>query len=172
MRSKMALIVPVHLGRVLAVAGFFVRKRRFLRCLSELEREFLTIGETHCSFLESKTQVTAFILLDVRAISLLRGLLILLNPFSLDAYDVLRRAFLETWYLQFALRFLSNQSQAQKWLHEDASSWQPKYSELNDFFLKRLGGDPKFGTEYGQLTTLAHPTLQSTKQSCAIATLR
>ena len=152
--------------------GLIVDSERAITCLDELEREFLRVGAEKCKCLEEPGQLSAFLRLGVRAVSLLRGMLRLLDENTLDSFDSVRRAFLETWQLQFEFRLADSATRAGKWFEGIASSWSADRNKLGDF-VQNLGRDrPNYGREYGDLSELAHPTAQATVNSCAVATAR
>lgn len=145
---------------------------RALLCLDELEREFLRVGGERCTCLEEQSQLSAFLRLGVRAVSLLRGLLSLLQPGTLDSFDAVRRAFLETWQLQFEFRIAESVSKTARWFQGQGNSWSSNPGIIADF-IEGLGHDrPEYGREYGDLSGLAHPTEPATVNSCAIASSR
>lgn len=151
---------------------FTVKQNRAVECLDELEREFLRVGADRCRCLEEPSQLTAFLRLGVRVVSLLRGMLPLLSPDTLDSFDTVRRAFLETWQLQFEFRLVSSEEKVRRWFEGRSESWSPDPKKIADF-VEGLGRNPpKYGKEYGDLSKLAHPTAEATANSCAIATAR
>jgi hypothetical protein len=143
------------------------------KCLSELENEYLRIGTEHCDFLEQRTQLSAFLQLGIRAVSLLRGMLRILEPDFLDSYDPIRRAFIETWQLEYQFRLRDGTSNAQKWLQGDGGSWRPDFQMLEESNGRLNLEQGQFAREFNLLSEVAHPTLTAAQNSCAIAsTLR
>ena len=51
-------------------------------CLDELEQEYLKAGSDHCKGLEDHSQLSAFLMVGIRSICLLRGMLRLSDPQS------------------------------------------------------------------------------------------
>lgn len=152
--------------------ALIVQPGRVLACLNELEREFLRVGAEKCRCLEEPSQLSAFLRLGVRAVSLVRGMLPLLGPNTLDSFDAVRRAFLETWQLQFEFRLTGSSEKTARWFEDQGRSWAPDPQKIADF-IESLGRKrPKFGREYGDLSELAHPTAKATANSCAVATTR
>ena len=141
-------------------------------CIDEVEREFLRVGADECKCLKDTSQLSAFLRLGVRADSLLRGMLPLLENDTLDSYDALRRAYYETWLLQFEFRLRSSSGKVARWFQGQADAWRPDPQRLAAF-IETLGRNrPPYGREYGELSELAHPTAQATENSCAVATKR
>lgn len=140
--------------------------------LDELENVFLRVGAERCKCLEEASQHSAFLRLGVRAVSLLRGMLPLLRSDTLDSYDAVRRAFLETWQLQFEFRLTSGGPKVAKWFAGQPGSWNLDFGRTANF-IESLGRErPQYGREYGDLSELAHPTAAATANSCAVASVR
>ena len=152
--------------------NFPLDKERALSCLYELETEYLRVGTERCKSLEDRTQLSAFLLLGVRAVSLLRAMLRLLQPDTLDAYDAVRRTFIETWQLQFEFRLGDSASKVQKWFQGDAESWKSDKHKLERYMERRAPGPAGYGREFGELSEVTHPTYKASENSCAIATIR
>src|ERR1700681_3591996 len=85
-------------------------------CLDELEQEYLKVGIDHCKRLEDHNQLSAFLMVGIRSICLLRGMLRLSDPQFLDSYDSVRRSFIESWQLQFEFKLRDSTQKAQKWI--------------------------------------------------------
>ena len=143
-------------------------------CLDELEREFLRVGADRCNRLEKQCQLSAFLRLGLRSISLLRGMHVLLSQCILDSHDAVRRAFLESWELQFEFRKKCSSTRALKWLLgvDKSNSWKADRKKLADFVASLGASAPNFGREWGELTELAHPTAQATENSITIVLAR
>lgn len=96
----------------------------------------------------------------------------MLGPDTLDSFDAVRRAFLESWQLQFEFRLTGSSEKTARWFDGQGGSWSPDPQKIADF-IESLGRKrPKYGREYGDLSELAHPTAQATVNSCAVATTR
>src|SRR5437868_5730676 len=93
------------------------------RCLDELEQEYLRVGIEECEGLEDHSHLSAFLMVGIRSVCLLRGMLHLAHPEFLDSYDSVRRSFIESWQLQFQFKLRASTAKAQKWL-EGQSEWQ------------------------------------------------
>jgi hypothetical protein len=114
------------------------------QCLDELEHVYLGIGIERCKGLEDHSQLSAFLMLGIRSVCLLRGMLRLADAHFLDAYDCVRRSFIESWQLQFEFKLLDSSAKAQKWL-EGKPEWQADRKKLEAAIAKLLGGKGDFG---------------------------
>jgi hypothetical protein len=85
-------------------------------CLDELGQEYLKVGIDHCNRLEDHSQLSAFLMVGIRSVCLLRGMLRLSETQFLDSYDSVRRSFIESWQLQFEFKLRDSTAKAQKWL--------------------------------------------------------
>ena len=142
-------------------------------CLAELEDEYLQVGIDQCKGLDDQTQLSAFLQMGIRSISLLRAMLALAEPHYLDAYDSVRRAFMEAWQLQFEFRLRDSGTKVQQWFRCAPKSWNANKTKLEAFISKRDGGNAGFGREWGELSEMAHPTLAAVVNSVAVtSTLR
>ncbi len=137
-------------------------------CLDELEHEYLRLGIEHCKGLEDHSQLSAFLLVGIRSICLLRGMLRLADAQFLDSYDSVRRSFIESWQLQFEFKLRDSTAKAQKWL-EGQPVWQADRKKLEAVIEKLQGGEAGFTREWSGLSEMAHPTLDATRNSVAIA---
>lgn len=137
-------------------------------CLDELEYEYLKVGVEHCKGLEDHSHLSSFLMLGIRSICLLRGMLRLADPQFLDAYDSVRRSFIESWQLQFEFKLRDSVAKTQKWL-EGQQEWQADRRKLEGLIAKLQGGPAGFAREFGDLSEMAHPTLQATVNSVSIA---
>jgi hypothetical protein len=138
-------------------------------CLDELETEYLRIGIESCKGLEDHSQLSAFLMLGIRSVCLLRGMLRLGDPQFLDTYDSARRSFIESWQLQFEFKLRDSATKAQKWLEGVPDSWKPEIGKLEALVKKLQGGQAGFGREWGGLSELAHPSVQAAINSVSIA---
>ena len=107
-----------------------LRAEQAMACIDELEREFLRVGANECNCLQDTSQLSAFLRLAVRADSLLRGMLLLLSDGTLDSYDAVRRAYYETWCLQFEFRLKSSSGKVARWFQGQADAWKPDPQRL------------------------------------------
>jgi hypothetical protein len=136
-------------------------------CLDELKQEYLMVGIDNCKGFEDHSQLSAFLLLGIRSTCLLRGMLHLADPQFLDAYDCVRRSFIESWQLQFEFKLRDATAKAQKWL-EGQPEWQADRKKLEAAIAKLLGGKGDFTREWSELSGLAHPTFDATVNSVSI----
>lgn len=137
-------------------------------CLDELEYQYLGTGIEHCKGFEDHSQLSAFLLLGVRSICLLRAMLRLADPQFLDSYDSVRRSFIESWQLQFEFKLRESSAKAQKWL-ERQPVWQADRKKLESVITKLHGGQAGFTREWSGLSEMAHPTFEATANSVSIA---
>src|ERR1700676_3676656 len=137
-------------------------------CLDALEQEYLKVGIDHCNKLEDHSQLSAFLMVGIRSICLLRGMLRLSDPQFLNSYDSVRRSFIESWQLQFEFKLRDSTARAQKWL-ERQPEWQADRKKLEAVIKKLCGEEGGFTREWAGLSELAHPTLDATVNSVAIA---
>jgi len=138
------------------MTNFTLDKEKARCCLYELETEYLRVGGEKCKNLEERTQLSAFLLLGIRSVSLLRAMLHLLRPDTLDAYDAVRRAFLECWQLQFDFRLPDSASKVQKWFQGNADTWKSDKRKLELYMEKKAAGPAGFGREFSELSELTH----------------
>jgi hypothetical protein len=138
-------------------------------CLDELESEYLKIGIEQCKGLEDHSQLSAFLILGIRSICLLRGMLRLADPQFLDAYDTVRRSFIECWQLQFEVNLRESATKAQKWLEGVNDAWKVDRAKLEALIAKLQGGQAGFAREWGELSAMSHPTFDAARNSVAIA---
>lgn len=143
-----------------------------LRCTEELERELLRIGRERCDHLRQESQLSAVVFLLLRVISLFRSMVELLRNDSLDAFDAVRRAFLEGWLLAFQFRRRESADDAARWLARRPDSWNPRIGQLEEYARTRGHGAPNLGRDYGDLSELAHPTRSAAENSVALVTAR
>jgi len=137
--------------------------------LDELESEYLRVGIENCGGLEDHSQLSAFLILGIRSICLLRGMLRLADPQFLDAYDSVRRSFVESWQLQFEFKIRDSNAKAQKWLEGVPDTWNADRAKLEGLIEKLQGGKAGFGREWGELSEMTHPTFQAAVNSVSIA---
>jgi hypothetical protein len=137
-------------------------------CLDELEYQYLGNGIEQCKGFEDHTQLSAFLMLGIRSVCLLRGMLRLADPQFLDAYDCVRRSFVECWQLQFEFKLKDATAKAQKWL-ERQPEWNADRKKLEAVIAKLQGGDAGFVREWSGLSEMSHPTFDATANSLSIA---
>src|SRR4051812_4783729 len=128
-------------------------------CLNELGAEYLRVGADSCENMQDGSQLSAFLLLGIRSISLCHGLRLLWKQSWLDSFDVTRRAFLEACYLLYEFRLKDSEKKTKLWLQGAKDSWSPRFKKWEELVL--VEGPPAFGPEYGEFSELAHPTIQA-----------
>jgi hypothetical protein len=138
-------------------------------CLDELEQEYLSCGIAICEGFEDHTQLSAFLMLGIRSIGLLRGMMHLAHPEFLDSYDVVRRAFIESWQLQLELKLCRSSAKAQKWLEAQPNAWKVDRELIEELVVRLHGERAGFAREWGELSEMCHPTFQAVVNSIAIA---
>jgi len=143
-----------------------------LRCLDETERELLRVGEQRCGFLRQESQLTAVILLLLRCVSLFRSMVGEFRSERLDAFDAVRRAFLEGWNLAFQFRMTNAAGEAARWLARQPNSWSADIGRLEEYARGRGHGAPNLGRDYGELSGLALPTPDAAENSAALIVRR
>jgi hypothetical protein len=146
-----------------------VDKRKALAILDELEAEYLRLGTTLCNKLTDESQLSAFLLLGLRSTSLLKSVLLLIQPTTaLAGCDAVERAFLEASHLQLEFRFLDSKKKVDEWFASKSDSWKSDKGKLNSFFQAQRGTG--FGREYGDFSVSTHPTVDACRSSVAIVT--
>jgi hypothetical protein len=93
----------------------------------------------------------------------------LADPQFLDACDSVRRSFIESWQLQFELKFRDSATKAQKWLEGQPDTWKVDRAKLEALIAKLQDGKGDFAREWGELSEMSHPTMQATVNSVSIA---
>jgi hypothetical protein len=137
--------------------------------LDELEAEYLRLGAALCNHLRDDSQLSAFLLLGLRATSLLKSVLLLIQPTgALAGCDAVERAFLESSQLQLEFRFLDSKTKVAEWFAGNRDSWKSDKGKLNSFFQAQKGAG--LGREYGDFSESAHPTVAACRSSVAIVT--
>ena len=138
--------------------------------LRESEAELLKIGIAKCNGFHDQTQLSAVIFLLLRATSLFRSGLSILANGPLDAYDAVRRAYLETWLLAYEFRLEGSQPKTARWHNRIPKSWSPDF-QLIEAYTKAQGiTEPMLGKDYGGLSEAAHPTKSAAENSFATIT--
>lgn len=115
------------------------------KCLDEVEQELLRVGEERCDFLQAQNQLSAVILLLLRAASLFRSMAKLLRSEELDAFDAVRRFFLESWHLAFQFRMENSKGEVGRWLARMPKSWSADIDQLEKYARRRGQNAPNLG---------------------------
>ena len=136
-------------------------------CLDEIDAELFKVADSDdCQRFHKDTQLTAIVLLLMRASSLMRPLLSLFEQLELDAFDAVLRAWEETWYMAHELRLSASADKSAAWLRKDKDTWSAKIGVLVEFAKKRGHPGPNIGRDYGLLSELAHPTRTAAEKLC------
>jgi hypothetical protein len=106
---------------------------QIFKCLDEVEQELLRVGRDRCDFLRWENQLSAVILLLLRSASLFRAMTKLLHSVELDAFDAVKRAFLESWQLAFQFRLDNARGEVGIWLARTADSWSADIGRLEAY---------------------------------------
>jgi hypothetical protein len=138
-------------------------------CLTEIDRAlFKTADHEDCQRFHKDSQLTAVLLLLIRCSSLLRALLTVFTSGETDSFQVVLRAFEESWYLAHYLRFAENGGLAARWLAGENKTWSADLGALMDFARERGLPDPNMGRDYGRLSEVAHPTWAGAENSVTL----
>ena len=128
--------------------------------LKESEAELLRVGTTQCDRMRDESQLSAVVFLLIRATSLFRSVLSILHngQLGLDAFDAVRRAYLESWLLAFEFRLHQSQSKTVLWHRGKDKSWSASLQVLVKYARSQGIEEPMLGHDYGGLSKVAHPT--------------
>jgi hypothetical protein len=142
--------------------------RTFAGFLDEAEAEILKLIDSKRIGASDHSQLAAVLFLLIRASSLLRASLSILEWGRLDAYDAVRRAYWEAWALAFEFRLAESQPKAAKW-HEDQKKFgEPDIKKIEDFMKLQGIASPLLGKDYGGLSEVAHPTKSAAVNSMVV----
>lgn len=142
-------------------------------CLDEIERALFRVADHgDCQRFHLDTPLTAVVLLLLRCSSLLRSLLALFRSGEADAFQVVLRAFEESWYLAHYLRFAEHSGRAARWLAGENDSWSADLGTLMTFARERGLPNPSMGRDYGRLSEVAHPTKSAAMNSVTLCGAR
>lgn len=142
--------------------------------LAELTEELLRRG--HESMLaDDKSQPTACLLIALRAASLLHGMASVLKPDTLDSFDTLTRAHIETRDLLQTFRF-DDQGARDKigywFVGAKDNAWKADHSKCDEF-LTRLGANGlQSSTNWSKLSVFSHPTKYAAENSAVVIVSR
>jgi hypothetical protein len=136
--------------------------------LDEVEVELLRIGTAKCNCLRDQSQLSAVIFLLIRAGSLLRSVLSILDNGRLDAGDAIRRAYLETWLLAFEFRLEGSQPKTILWHQGRKDAWRLALKKIEAYTRSQGIKEPMLGKDYGGLSGVAHPTRSAAENSVAL----
>lgn len=144
------------------------------QCLDEAERElFRVANDESCQKFQNDSQLTAVLLLLLRACSLLRSMsLVVQREDLLDGFHLIARGYEETWNIAHDLRLSAHSSRAAKWLAEQNDSWAAKLKVVIDFAVGRGHKNPTLNRDYGLLSELSHPTRSAANNSVTLCAVR
>lgn len=147
---------------------------QILQCLDEVERELFRVADhAECQRFHKSSQLSAVLLLLLRASSLHRSMLRLLQTKDLeDGFHLVARGFEETWNLAHDFRLRLHGTRAMTWFAGKDKSWSAKIGALVDFAVGRGHREPTLGRDYGLLSELAHPTRSAAENSVTLCGVR
>jgi hypothetical protein len=143
---------------------------RFRGFLFELESALCSVAAKDCEGLQKDCQLSAVIFNFLRATSLFRAALSLLESGLMDASDGVRRACWEALMLGYELRLKESQSHAARWHYEKNKHSDIDLSAIKSF--EKSNGLPssKYGSDYGGLSEVTHPTKAAAENSFVTVT--
>lgn len=139
--------------------------------LNELEAEYLRLGSTLCNNLTDETPLSAFLLLGLRSITLLKAMLLLIQASTImAACDAVERAFLEAIHLQLEFRFrdAATAHKIAEWFAKKFGGWKSDRAKLNVYMQAQKG--TAFQREYSDYSEAAHPTVDACRSFVALVT--
>jgi hypothetical protein len=137
----------------------------FQRYLFELESALSLIGIRDCQDLQDRTQLSAVIYTLLRATSLFRATLVLLEAGLMDASDVTRRAYWEAWMLGYEFRLEDSVRHAKLWHQEKHKHGIPEVSRVKSYEEGHGIKASTYGSAYGGLSEISHPTKSAAENS-------
>jgi hypothetical protein len=147
--------------------------KQFDACLNEIDSAIFRLSDhDDCERFNKDSQLSAVVLLLVTCSSLLRSLMIIFRSDAVDAFQVVVRAFEESWYLAHYLRFAENSGRAARWLAGENDSWSADLGALMDFAKERGLPNPSMGRDYGRLSEVAHPMKSAAMNSVTLTAVR
>jgi hypothetical protein len=156
-------------GSVLIRPRLLPDNEQIASCLGEIDRVLFKVADHEdCRRFHVDSQLTAVVMLLLRCSSLLRSVLTLFRSGETDGFQVVLRAFEETWYLAFYFRFGENGTKASEWLAEKGDSRSVPLGRLIAFAKERGAPDPTMGRDYGRLSEVSHPTKSAAMNSVTL----
>lgn len=137
----------------------------FQSYLFELESALSRIGLRDCQDLKANTQLSAAVYTLLRATSLFRSALSLLQAGLMDASDVIRRAYWEAWMLGYEFRIDVSSTHAARWHLEKNKHGEPNIGIVKAFEKSNGITTSTYGAAYGGLSEVAHPTKSAAENS-------
>ena len=138
---------------------------KFQGYLFELESALSLIGMRDCQDLQDQTQLSAVIYALLRATSLFRATLLLLEAGLMDSSDVMRRAYWEAWMLGYEFRLEGAARHAKLWNQEKHKHGIPEISRLKSYEKEHGIKASEYGAAYGGLSEVSHPTKSAAENS-------
>jgi len=138
---------------------------KFQQYLFELESALSLIGIRDCQDLQDHNQLSAAIYALLRATSLFRATLVLLEAGLMDASDVMRRAYWEAWMLGYEFRLEGSTQHAKLWHREKHKHGIPEVSRVKSYEEGRGIKASTYGASYGGLSEVSHPTKSAAENS-------
>jgi hypothetical protein len=138
---------------------------KFQRYLFELESALSLIGIRNCQDLQDQGQLSAVIYSLLRATSLFRATLSLLEAGLMDASDVMRRAYWEAWMLGYEFRLEGSARHAKLWNQEKQKHGIPEISRVRSYEEAHGINVSTYGAAYGGLSEVSHPTKSAAENS-------
>jgi hypothetical protein len=145
-----------------------------IQCLDEIEQELFRVADSDgCQKFHKDSQLTAVLLLILRASSLLRSMSLIVQRRDLiDGFHLVARGFEETWNIAHDLRLREHSSRAVKWLAQQNDSWAAKLRIIVEFAAGRGHQNPTLARDYGLLSELSHPTRSAAENSVTLCGVR
>jgi hypothetical protein len=142
--------------------------QNFAALLDEADIELLRILATQCKGPSDYSQLSAVLFLLIRASSLLRSALVILEAGRLDAYDAVKRAYWESWALAFEFRLEGSQPRTARWHSDKNKNGIPDVKRIEDYMKSQGISSPLLRNDYGGLSEAAHPTKLAAENSVVV----
>jgi hypothetical protein len=157
---------PNHSTRKKALpASALYDHEQFQSYLFELESALSTIGIRDCEDLHSASPLAAAVYCLLRATSLLRAVLSLAEAGLMDASDVVRRAYWESWMLGYEFRIEKASEHAALWHRDKDRHGIPDIGSVRSYELFLGITTSTYGKTYGGLSEVSHPTKSAAENS-------
>lgn len=138
---------------------------KFHRYLYELESALSFVGIRDCADMKDDSQLSAVIFAFLRAASLFRATLLLLDSGLMDAGDVMRRAYWEAWMLGYEFRIKSAARHSALWHREKNKHGLPVIKRVTSFEKVHGVTALAYGASYSGLSEVSHPTKSAAENS-------
>ena len=136
--------------------------------IDESQAELLKIMAAKCNDPSDHSQLAAVLFLLIRASSLLRASLLILESGHLDAYDAVRRAYWEAHALAFEFRLATSLSKVATWHKHKNANGIPKIARIESY-MKADGITDAFLDEvYRGLSAVVHATKFAAENSAVM----